>query len=232
MVHVLKLVLFSVLGTLMLVITTFVSTPNVSSSTSPLPTPTPSMYKWSIVPLALEEEILHVDEQQTRNFDVSSADKTILLSFEAHVDWHKLGGDARIFGININEKPVTGEFLINKPLNFTYADGRSSSYYALIDNSISEGPWSLFYSPDYISNNLPGSNYQVVEGQAYLFIFDITELVLRNEVNTIELINFGANLQEQLGRTVSLSVRQVRLLKKSNIKQQYLPFVWSRPASE
>jgi len=113
----------------------------------------------------------------------------------------------------VNQKPVTADLLVNKPLTYTYADGRRFPYYTGIISSAESLYWALTYSPDYESNNVPGSNYQVLEGQTTLYVFDITRLLQPRQANTITLANRGAAVSEVVKRPVSLIFRQVKLLE-------------------
>lgn len=175
---------------------------------------TASTSAWSIRPLAAEESKLSPNEFKTWTVDVPSRN-TVLLSVEAHIAWDQLAGSAPIMEVLINDAPVTAEFLINKPLTYTYADGRRFLYYAGTDYSPQSLYWVLAYSPDYDSSNVSGSTYQVLEGHATLYIFDITRLLRLGQANTITLANHGAIVQEKVKRPVPLVFRQVKLLENS-----------------
>ncbi len=176
------------------------------------PDPTP-VAVWSSLSLASREDILDVGEKREWNFDISSGEM-VLLSLEAHIGWYRLAGSAPVMDLLVNDKPVTGKSLVNKPITFTYADARSFSYY---QGSKPELPpyWVLSYSPDYESNNMPGSNYQVLEGQACLYIFDITGLVDYGQSNKVVLINRGERARDEVDQSIPLVFRQVKLLTRS-----------------
>jgi hypothetical protein len=179
---------------------------------TPFSSSTTSTSTWSILSLTSREDVLYTGEQRLLSFQASNAHDLVLLSLEARIDWHQLAGSAGIMELLVNGAPVTSEFLINKPITFTYADGRSFSYYRKLESDPDTSYWLLSYSPDYESNNVPGSGYQVLEGQAYLYIFDITELVNPGQVNTITLINQGEEVRDYWDKPVPLAFRQVRLL--------------------
>ena len=175
--------------------------------------PTPAA-TWSVLSLAPGEGILYTGEKRDWSFEISSSD-IVLLSLEARIGWHILAGNAPVMEILVNDKPVTGELLVNKPITFTYADGRSFTYYDRGAEAESPPYWLLFYSPDYESNNILGSNYQVLEGQACLYVFDITSLVEYGEANEVRLINRGERVRDVLDQPIPLVFRQVKLIKKS-----------------
>ncbi|MBK8946447.1 MAG: hypothetical protein IPM32_14420 [Ignavibacteriae bacterium] len=182
-------------------------------STEPEPTPAAS---WSIITLAPGEDTVHTSKKRAWSSDIYSSD-VVLLSIEARIGWHSLAGGAWIMEILINDKPVTGELLVNKPITFTYADGRIFNYYS--GGAELELPpyWILFYSHDYESNNTLESKYQVLEGQSCLYIFDITSLVEYGQENTVELINRGERVSDILDQPIPLVFRQVKLIKKTKV---------------
>ncbi len=178
----------------------------------PHPTPTAA---WSILPLASGESTLYIGEEMEWSFDVPSSE-VVLLSLEAHVVWPGLAGGDPVMEILVNDKTVPSELLVNKAITFTCADGRSFPYHR---GAELESPpyWVLFYSPDYESNNTFGSNYQVLEGQACLYIFDITSLVEYGQTNKVVLINRGERVHDilDLDQPITIAFRQVKLIKKS-----------------
>lgn len=168
---------------------------------------------WSIIPLSLQEETLAVGQQKEWTFDQADGD-IFLLFMEARTDWESLAGNHYGMELVVNGRTVTGEYVINKPEQFTFADGRAYPYYRKQGTFSPAAYWSLFYSPDFESNNVRGSQYQVLDGQAYLYVFDITPLVKRGERNTVVMRNRGEEVQDYLKRPVPLHVRQVRVLRK------------------
>ncbi len=164
--------------------------------------------KSSVIPLNLPENKLAVGEQKSWNFK-APANGTILLSLEARIDWEKLAGSAFIMELTVNDVPITGERLINKPFKVTFADGQKGVYYGKSPTPY----WMLFYSPSYEANSEIGSGYRVLEGQACLYIFDLTSLVKPGQVNKITLYHRGEYLRDILNRPIPLNFRQVKILQ-------------------
>jgi hypothetical protein len=202
---------FLLLGASLACIPAAILNPTPIPTLTPISTATPSTVEWSILPLALQEDTLYTGEQRAWSFDIPS-EGTILLSLEARIAWDKLAGSAHILELTVNGTPVTSEMLINKPITCTYADGRSYDYYKPIKLG-SPSYWMLFYSPDYESNNVRGSKYQVLEGQAYLYMFDITKLVRQGQVNRIIASNQGEPVRDIWNKPIPLTLRQVKLLE-------------------
>jgi hypothetical protein len=69
----------------------------------------------------------------------------------------------------------------------------------------------LFYSPDFEANNSANSGYQVKEGQAYLYQFDISALVDSRKLNTLQIANRGQLASQELGHELQIQLRQVNL---------------------
>jgi hypothetical protein len=169
--------------------------------------------QWSNIPLSIQADTLYTSEQRTWNFD-APPHGTVLLSIEARIGWYQLAGAYPLMELRVNDRPVTADMLINKPITFTLADGRSFSYY-LRQTPDSDLYWDVFYSPDFESNNVADSQYRVLEGQAYLYTFDITPLLRHGQTNTIILINRSERLQEIEPGPIPLVFRQAKLMIRS-----------------
>ena len=169
--------------------------------------------QWSYVPLAIEADMLYTSEQRTWNFD-PPAHSTVLFSIEARIDWPQVAGGCALMNLIVNDRPVVETMLINKPPTFTYPDGRSYNYY--YDQGHGYGHlWILFYSPDFEANNVAGSSYQVLEGQAYLYTFDISPLLKHGQPNTVTLINQSEHYCESEPTPIPLVFRQAKLMIRS-----------------
>ncbi len=179
-----------------------------------LPAPAPAADQeteiWSSLPLAVQEELIAVGAEHGWHVEIPAASR-VLLSLESRIPWERLAGSANILEISVNDAPVTRAALINKPPIYNFADGRAFDYYRALPTG-SGAAWEVFYSPDYKSNNLPGSGYQVLEGQAYLYLFDITPLIQRQRENSLRIRNRGEHVREQVGKPVVLAVRQVKVV--------------------
>ncbi len=171
--------------------------------------------KWSIQPLALQVEKILTGKQRSWTFKATGHD-TVLLAIEARLDWPRLAGSFQAMQLEVNHMPVTADFLINKPAAFTYPDGRTYNYYQLPTPDVSTPGWMLQYSPDFESNNVAGPSYQVLEGQAYLYIFDITPLVRSGKMTTLTLTNRSEVAAAILGQPIPLAFRQVKLLMRGD----------------
>lgn len=115
----------------------------------------------------------------------SPKSELVFLVVKARIDSIKLEGAEDLMRINVNGMPITKPQLENKGPNWQYADGSIFSYYSLKHDS-----WNLFYSPDFKSNNLDEaeySGYSVLQGEAYRYKFDVTEMVIKGDVNKITI---------------------------------------------
>jgi len=137
----------------------------------------------------------------------SETQRTALLALDARIDWANLAGSAPVMWLEVNGQPIGQFALVNKAITFTLADGRQYAY------TQASGGWQVFYSPDFEANNLPGSGYQVLEGAAYHYVFDITDLMVANQMNTITLCNRSEALRDRAGKPFPLVVRQVSLAR-------------------
>ncbi len=170
--------------------------------------------------------ILTTDEQSLRSGEQSfwrvslSNTKSVLLSIEARVDWPTTAGLAYLMDLSVNNSAITEGMLVNKSSTFTFADGRAYYYFDYIsDYSTDFIPhWGVFYSPDYQTNNVQqgktsvsSNTYTVMEGNAYLYVFDITSLLTKTETE-IALTNEGGKYEETLSKSIVLFYRHLNLL--------------------
>lgn len=173
---------------------------------------------WSVLSLQVAEETLHTGEQKRWYFHLPAHPTLILLSVEAHIDWPNPAGAAYIMELRVNGEAIASPGrLINKPTSFHYADGRWFEYYGSIQEITSLSQWLVFYSPDYDSNNLPSSPYQVMEGQPSLYIFDITDMIYSGQTENITLGNDSEAYSWTVPEPLSLKFRNIKLL----IREQY-----------
>ena len=186
--------------------------PNTLLTPTPLPTPYPAR---SILPLNPEEGSLQVDEQQRWRFSAPPVFDKLLLTVEARLDWYRTATAAPIMGWLVGDTALAGECLINKSPTYTFMDGRSSSYYHPPDESNPQPAWVLFYSPDFSAHN-NANNLSVPSlvsgGNAYLYVFDITELVVPGQENELTLLNLGKSVSQTLNKPVPLAYRRLYLV--------------------
>ncbi len=103
------------------------------------------------------------------------ANKTILI-VKARIDSINMNGEDDIMRVRVNGNIVTKTQLINKGPYWTYGDARRLAYYNSEHKS-----WNLFHSPDFKSNNYEESGYRVIDGDAYIYEFDVTKMVKKEE---------------------------------------------------
>lgn len=128
-----------------------------------------------------------------------NSDKYIL-SFYGRINDYKLSGASSILKIAVNGNVISETCLINKAqvrkynikegkYKYTYINGIMENWYDEQKES-----WALFYASNMWENNVSGSVYGVIGGEATNYEFDITPY-LTTGINTVELINTGTNGQ-------------------------------------
>jgi hypothetical protein len=110
----------------------------------------------------------------------------------ARADSKELGGGRSFMRIRMNGKEITGERLVNKKLNFTYGDGFNTTYY-----SKNMSAWYLFFSPDFVGYDNPKLPDHILEGNAYIYKFDVSDIANRGAPNEIVLKNIGDEVAAQ-----------------------------------
>jgi hypothetical protein len=116
----------------------------------------------------------------------------VYLTMTARADSKELGGGRSFMRIQVNGKNVTGERLVNKNLNFTYGDGFKTTYY-----STNMSAWYLFFSPDFVGYDNPKLADHIREGNAYMYKFDVSDLVNKGAPNEVGIENIGDEVAAQ-----------------------------------
>ncbi len=122
----------------------------------------------------------------------SPATSEVYLTMTARADSKELGGGRSFMRIRMNGKEIASERLVNKKLNFTYGDGFNSTYY-----SKSMSAWYLFFSPDFVGYDDPKLLDHILEGNAYIYKFDVSDIVNKGAPNEIVLENIGDEVAAQ-----------------------------------
>lgn len=122
----------------------------------------------------------------------SPATSEVYLTMTARADAKELSGGRSFMRIKVNGKEIPGKRLVNKKLNFTYGDGFKTSYY-----STNMSAWYLFFSPDYVGYDNPKLADHILEGNAYVYKFDVSDIVNKGAPNEIILENIGDEVAAQ-----------------------------------
>lgn len=179
-----KRILFASLLALMLVSAVFIAgCTNSSRTITPTTTvPTVATVQTATVPYG-ENIKLNLDAPGTSE---------VYLTMTARADSKELGGGRSFMRVQVNGKNVTGERLVNKNLNFTYGDGFKTTYY-----STNMSAWYLFFSPDFVGYDNPKLADHIREGNAYVYKFDVSDLVNKGAPNEVGIENIGDEVAAQ-----------------------------------
>jgi|WetSurMetagenome_2_1015567.scaffolds.fasta_scaffold01517_8 hypothetical protein len=120
------------------------------------------------------------------------ATSEVYLSMTARADAKALSGGRSFMRIVVNGKNITGERLVNKNLNFTYGDGFRTSYW-----SMNMSAWYLFFSPDFVGYDNPKLADHILEGNAYVYKFDVSDIVNKGAPNVVAIENIGDEVAAQ-----------------------------------
>jgi hypothetical protein len=116
----------------------------------------------------------------------------VYLTMTARANSKDLGGGRSFMRIAVNGNNITGERLVNKNLNFTYGDGFRTSYY-----SKNMSAWYLFFSPDFVGYDNPALSDHIIEGNAYEYKFDVSDIVNKGAPNEVAIQNIGPEVAAQ-----------------------------------
>ncbi len=137
----------------------------------------------------------------------------VYLTMTARADAKTLSGGRSFMRIRVNGKNVTGERLVNKNLNFTYGDGFKASYW-----SQNMSAWYLFFSPDFVGYDNPKLSDHILEGNAYVYKFNVADLVNRGAPNEIIIENIGDEVAAQYTRPEDIEFYKAATIVISPIK--------------
>lgn len=162
-------------------------------------------------PLPLFEGTTSIPDGEAREWTFASPRASnVVLHLEAHIKWSQLAGDAGIMDLKVNGLAIPKSALVNKPLQFTYADGRLNCYHEISEEGA--GRWHVFYSPEFGDNDSGASGYAVREKMSCIYEFDITALLRPGGINKITLRNAGERARQLLGKPLPIMCRDVRLI--------------------
>jgi hypothetical protein len=120
------------------------------------------------------------------------ATSEVYLTMTARADKKDLSGGRSFMRIHVNGKEIASERLVNKNLTFSYGDGVKSSYW-----SKNLSAWYLFFSPDYVGYDNPKLPDHIIEGNAYEYKFDVSDIVNKGAPNEVVLENIGDEVAAQ-----------------------------------
>jgi hypothetical protein len=120
------------------------------------------------------------------------ATSEVYLTMTARADAKTLSGGRSFMRINVNGKNITSERLVNKKLNFTYGDGFKTAYW-----STNMSAWYLFFSPDFVGYDNPKLADHILEGSAYVYKFDVSDVVNKGAPNEVIIENIGDEVAAQ-----------------------------------
>jgi hypothetical protein len=120
------------------------------------------------------------------------ATSEVYLTMTARADAKTLSGGRSFMRIKVNGKNITAERLVNKNLNFTYGDGFKTSYW-----STNMSAWYLFFSPDFVGYDNPKLADHILEGNAYVYKFNVADLVNKGAPNEVAIENIGDEVAAQ-----------------------------------
>ena len=118
-----------------------------------------------------ESLIVNLGEKLSERFDPH--DKPILF-LRARIDFSHEAGSTWVMRVLVNDEILRDERLINKPPAKRIKDGRVVPWFSVQNES-----WRLCYSLNF-KDNYYHPRYRVVNGDPYIFMFDLSGIETRN----------------------------------------------------
>lgn len=149
---------------------------------------------------AIETE---VEFNKSKEFTEHSKGRWNFLSLKARIYYPSVAGAQYLMKIYVNDELITNDALINKQADYKYIHGRIYKWY---DEKLKS--WSVVYSPDFISN-YSHNIYKIINGDPYIFIFDISKIKDEKGEYKIKVEHNGLDHQNQFKN--SLIVRDIQV---------------------
>jgi hypothetical protein len=161
-----------------------------------------------------QAQSLNVPYGETGKISLNSpATAEVYLTMTARADAKTLSGGRSFMRIMVNGKNVTSERLVNKDLNFTYGDGFKTSYW-----STNMSAWYLFFSPDFVGYDNPKLADHILEGNAYMYKFDVSDLVNKGAPNEVLVENIGDEIAAQYTKPEDIEFYKAAAIIASPVK--------------
>lgn len=171
-----RIVIASILVIMLAAAVIFAGCTSPSKTISPATTPTTPQGQTITVPYG-EDVKVSLDAPATTE---------VYLTMTARADSRNIGGGRPFMRLQVNGKEITAVRLVNKDLNFTYGDGFKASYW-----SRNMSAWYLFFSPDFLAYEDPTYADRILEGNAYSYKFDVSDIVNKGAPNEVVIMNIG-----------------------------------------
>lgn len=179
-----KRFLFSGLLAFLLILALFAAGCTDNRTTTSLPT-TPITQSVQTVTAPYGEEV-----KVTLDSPTSSE---VYLTMTVRANSEKPGGGRSFMRVRVNDKEIGSERLVNKKLNFTYnLNNFKTTYY-----SENMSAWYLFFSPDFSWYANTQHIDHIIEGNPYIYKFEVSDLVYRGAPNEIVIENIGDEVAAQ-----------------------------------
>ena len=134
-----------------------------------------------------------------------SDEENCILYFKGRINFSKEAGSANLMRIKVNDEFLRDSDLINKPPIKIIADGRLRNWFNSNDNS-----WQLVFSPNFKDNYFHRA-YKVVNGDPYIFIFDLSRIRrINSEKFKVEIEHVG-NLFGDASHNNSLIIKDISI---------------------
>lgn len=129
------------------------------------------------IPLVVEsEELKEVKcNQQSVIINEKSNRENHNLFLKARINFKYDAGSASLMRVKVNNELLIGADLVNKPPMQIIADSRAFKWFDDYKKS-----WRVVFSPNF-NDNYFHSKYKVVNGDPYIFIFDLSRIGLTGE---------------------------------------------------
>ncbi|MBN2778753.1 MAG: hypothetical protein JXR36_13995 [Bacteroidales bacterium] len=137
-----------------------------------------------------KNKLVIINFKESKNFYFDHTSKNILF-INARINHPQEAGAGALIKITVNKKVLTDKNLLSKPNERIIGDGRTSLWY----NARKES-FIIPYSPDFKANYF-SDKYRVINGDAYNFKFNISQIVSDNGKYCVQIVHTGDSTEDQ-----------------------------------
>jgi hypothetical protein len=158
---------------------------NLSTADKQVPPPAPD-----------ESEIVVNPDQVSSPEKKKACGAQTFLSLRARIHFTHEAGFNALMRIQVNNQVLGSGHIVGKDMDAEIADGRKFSWFDSKNDT-----WRIPFSPDF-KTNYTHSRYRVVNGDAYLFLFDLSSISPDNGEYSITIQHVGGAGNEALKNSI------------------------------
>ena len=147
----------------------------------------------------ISQDEMEIRFKESKIFELPGDDGKSALFLKARINYTHEAGAWYLMKIRVNDNLITEKHLLNKKLLCRFKDGREN---LLIDPA--NGSWLIHYSANF-KDNYYHPKYKVINGDPYIFIFDLSDVDRINGKYRICIEHMGTDEYQAFKNSIIIS---------------------------